>query len=690
VLGDAERVRALVAGGRGRARAALEQLAADGPPAEQFADWYGYYQYQPDPNLGWARERGLVVTAPVGPPQVPREVAVALRGPDWHAPFTPHPPVPALAEVDGTAVDREAAAAGSAAVDQLTALLEAIGAAPVAMLKAGGVGVKELRRLAKAIGTDEQTARLWLELAYQAALIGPQRESPQRESPPRGSTANAAGRRGTSPPAVLLPTLRYDEWAASQPAERLAPLLATWLALPALPPRALDPRDRPPPALVRDHDGHIAAAVREQVVQFAAALPAGRTVTDETRVAGAVCWHSPLLLGSQPDADRLIAAAWSEARLLGVIAHGALTSLGRALVAGSPPELAAACRALLPAAVDEAIFQADLTALVPGTPAGPLAELLDTVAEREAGGSAVTWRFTAASVRRALDGGYRMDRLLAALRDRAAGGRLPQPLEYLIADVARRHGAVRVRPVACVLHGEDPALLAEIASARALRPLQLTTIAPTVLGSAAPVTETLAALRSAGYAPVGEAADGAPQLERVERRRAATPANRRHPPGERGRPAGPVPVPEPEPEPVDLVAMARALLAAPVPSSVPAPVPSPVPPPRGRPDLAELERQLATRGFLSLPEEGEEGEVDVAAELAELATHLAPGERRLLAHAIETTYPVKISYINAQGGHSQRVIEPLELDGTHLIAWCQLRDDERVFALHRIASVAPA
>jgi hypothetical protein len=182
---------------------------------------------------------------------------------------------------------------------------------------------------------------------------------------------------------------------------------------------------------------------------------------------------------------------------------------------------------------------------------------------------------------------------------------------------------------------------------------------------------------------VGEAADGTPQLERAERRRAAAPATRQHPPGERGRPAERVPVPDPEPEPVDLVAMARALLAAPVPSPVPAQVPAP----RAGPDLAELERQLAMRGFLSLPEEGE---VDVAAELTELATHLAPGERRLLAHAIETTHPVRISYTNAQGGHSQRVIEPLELDGTHLIAWCQLRDDERVFALHRIASVAPA
>jgi predicted DNA-binding transcriptional regulator YafY len=51
---------------------------------------------------------------------------------------------------------------------------------------------------------------------------------------------------------------------------------------------------------------------------------------------------------------------------------------------------------------------------------------------------------------------------------------------------------------------------------------------------------------------------------------------------------------------------------------------------------------------------------------------------------------VTIGYTNAQGNHSVRVIDSAELDGHHLVAWCHLRDDERVFSLHRIDSVAPA
>lgn len=651
---DPARVRRLVAGAGPRARAALEKLAAEGPPVEGFADWYGCHQYRLDPDLVWARERGLVVVCPPGGPQVPREVAVALRGEGWHAPFTPRRPDPPLVAVDPEAVAQEAAAAGSAAVEQVTLLLDTVAATPVTMLKAGGVGVKELRRLARAVGTDEATTRLWLEMVYEAKLVGRVRE---------GSNA------------LLLPTDGYDEWAAATPARKLAELLAVWRDLGTAP--LLAPADRDPrsgAALLRDYHGQVAVAAREHLLRFADSLPPERALADLSGLTAAVCWHSPLALSGHPDAGRFITAAWREAELLGVIAHRTLTPLGRVLAADSS-RLVAACQSLLPDAVTEAIFQTDLTALVPGAPAGPLAALLDTAADREAGGGAVTWRFSAGSVRRALDRGYAPEALVADLRARAVGGVLPQPLEYLIADVARRHGAVRVRPVACVLCSDDPALLAEIAKSRALRSLGLSMVAPTVLGSAVGVPETLAALRAAGYAPVAESPDGVPVLERVERRR----ARGRHP---AGAPAGAVDAPraasaegvapaaaEPStpPEPLEF---ARALLATPVPA--PQPVPRRVPDPGG--PEAEPSPQ----------EDGVEGE------LAEFTTHLAPGERRLLAHAIETGRPVEIHYTNAQGSSTQRVIEPVELTGALLIAWCRLREDERVFALHRIGAVAPS
>jgi hypothetical protein len=130
------------------------------------------------------------------------------------------------------------------------------------------------------------------------------------------------------------------------------------------------------------------------------------------------------------------------------------------------------------------------------------------------------WRFTPASVRRALDAGTTPDDLVEALR---AAGTLPQAVEYLIHDVARRHGSLRVRAVGCVLHGLDPVLLAEVAADRKLAALGLTALAPTVLASTRTPADTLSALRAAGYAPVAEDATGEVMLEVPTQRRAERP-----------------------------------------------------------------------------------------------------------------------------------------------------------------------
>ena len=87
-------------------------------------------------------------------------------------------------------------------------------------------------------------------------------------------------------------------------------------------------------------------------------------------------------------------------------------------------------------------------------------------------------------MRRAFDTGASAEELLAALREAATGGRVPQPLQYLVTDLARRHGALRVRPVACVLRSEDPTLLAELPRVKSLAKLGLTELAPTVYASA--------------------------------------------------------------------------------------------------------------------------------------------------------------------------------------------------------------
>jgi hypothetical protein len=148
--------------------------------------------------------------------------------------------------------------------------------------------------------------------------------------------------------------------------------------------------------------------------------------------------------------------------------------------------------------------------------------MLDGIADRESRSGAWTWRFSSASIRRGFDAGATAEGLLTALREASFEGRVPQPLEYLIGDVARRHGTVRVRPAASCLRCDDPALMSEILRTKALAKLKLAAVSETVLTSASPVAATLAALRAAGYTPAGENADGTPLLERTPRQRAVS------------------------------------------------------------------------------------------------------------------------------------------------------------------------
>jgi hypothetical protein len=281
---------------------------------------------------------------------------------------------------------------------------------------------------------------------------------------------------------------------------------------------------------------------------------------------------------------------------------------------------------MLRSVVGSVRFQADLTVIAAGVPAPEVREILDASADREARGAASIWRFSQRSIRRALDGGLSTVDLIARLRAIAAGGELPQPLEYLINDAGRQHGALRIRAVGCVVYADNADQVAELVGARALSALALTPLAPTVLASAASPDATLQTLRKAGYAPTVDGAAMAVEAKTRPPREVATPR----------KPA------------VDPAALARKLLA-------------------GR-----------------APAKG-----DTHGQIAKAAPQLSERAVRLLASAVEQGTMVRIDYTDTKGQVSTRIIEPAALDGRRLEAWCHLRDDERAFQLDRIAAVYP-
>lgn len=514
VLADPGRLARILDGAPAGTRELLDDFVWRGPARVlDELPVFGYQQRGPMTPTRWAREHGFVWGVDWERTYVmPMEVALALRGGDYRVHIAVERPAIGTAEVSAELVAHEASVAALRVLDRAAALLESVAGQALPELKGGGVGVKEVRRLGGLLGCAEDEVRLLLDVTHAAGLLA---ANPVTEI--RARRAVEVRRNGVSP------TPGYDAWLALPPADRLAALVEAWWRLPISPTRRYEGRPRTP--LAPAGSGTPSSVIREVVFGL---LPAGAAVPEPEEVAAAASWHLPLL---QPASAReVVLAVLAEAGSLGLIGAGALSPLGAAVraealvpggvVARAGAEVARsaaeAAAGLLAAARQQALFGTDLTAVVTGPPSAGLAEVLDRAADREAGGS---WRFGPSSVRRALDAGHTAEELVTALGE-VASGALPQPLTYLIHDVARRHGEIGVVEVGCCVVGGDAGLLAELAAHRRLAKLRPRLLAPTVLASALGPAQTLTALREAGYAPVPMEADGSLAVSRTAPQRA--------------------------------------------------------------------------------------------------------------------------------------------------------------------------
>src|SRR4029453_12981672 len=99
--------------------------------------------------------------------ELPREVGLLLRrdtGP--LGVLRPYPPMPESPVRDVKSVDSAGAGQALELVRNVEALLEALAADPAPVLKTGGLGVRDLKRLARSTTLDEGSAALFLEVAY--------------------------------------------------------------------------------------------------------------------------------------------------------------------------------------------------------------------------------------------------------------------------------------------------------------------------------------------------------------------------------------------------------------------------------------------------------------------------------------------------------------------------------------------
>ncbi|MFJ9029156.1 helicase-associated domain-containing protein [Streptomyces sp. NPDC102274] len=635
-----------------------------GPP-------YGEVTSSPTPPVQWLRDRGLLLPATTRTVVLPREAALHLRAGRAHR--TPEPVAPTVAPraSDASAgarpqvVDNTAAGQAYTALATIEELAKDWNEGGPNVLRAGGLSVRDLKRTATALDVTESVAAFWVELAYAAGLLAADGETDERYAP----------------------TPAYDDWQELPAPERWARLATSWLT--ATRTAGLvgsqDSKGRTLAALGPDLDRGAAPEVRRRILDLLATLPEGTAPEPESLLAR-LRWERPLRGASatgRHDDLRARLAAWTlnEAEMLGITGRGALSSHARALLAPdaadaartsgepavtadgtrAPGELAAASlravRALaplLPEPLDHVLLQADLTAVAPGPLLRHLAELLAIAADVESKGGATVYRFTPGSVRRALDAGQTASDLHDFLRNHSRTP-VPQPLAYLIDDVARKHGHLRVGAASAYVRCDDEAVLDEILADRRSQGLRLRRLAPTVLAAHADAVTLLDGLRVMGFAPAAESAEGDVMITRAHAHR--TPPRT---------PPAPVPDGPPAPGTALLGAAVKAIRAGDLAATV---VRKPVPEPSGSGSAALASAAAASRN----------GALPRTTSAETLATVQA---------AAMTGSAVWIGYVNADGAASQRVIAPVRVEGGYVTGYDHTADEVRTYPLHRITGVA--
>lgn len=355
----------------------------------------------------------------------------------------------------------------------LRELITAIDNQPLHALADGGIGQRELRRLATSTGLATDQITIGLEALAALGII----EEALLED------------------GAWTTTITADVFVTASPAEQWELLIRTWWHSPrswsgtpheralALNPHAADSR---------------LVAIRHQLLESLTLWPASLHTAEARDVAALTHWNYPLisaLTGGDAFTDTL-----QVADVLGLLHSTTLTQVGRSLFTGT---LAEAITSHIPPETTSILVQDDYTVLVQGFLAPTHTDTLRRIARVESPGMATLYRITEDSIRHALDTGLTATDIHTFLHDLSVNA-VPQALGYLIDDAARRHGALRVAPAVSVVHSDDPTLIRAVMAAPSMRHCGLRSLAPTVAVADVTPRELHSALQQAGFSPILE------------------------------------------------------------------------------------------------------------------------------------------------------------------------------------------
>ena len=453
------------------AKRALERLVW-GPPRGSIGDIKN-----PGPGVAWLLEKKFLVPLDQRTVILPREVAIYCRGGKIHKHNFINAPQLTGATRNKDQIDLASIANISTVLRWVEELLNFWAQEPADALRAGGLGVRDLKIISNHLGVDESCTAFITELAYLTSLI----------------SIDADDR--------IMPSNKFDIWLMQTPADRWRVLASAWLITSRASGLVGRAEAKNVAALGPELDRVNAARVRALTLTILKENPG--TAPDSASFNSLLAWRAPVRRNSSMQEEL---AAWSlrEAEWLGITGQGALSTYGLTFLDGGDTSL---INDDLPKTVDHILIQSDNTAIAPGPLEHEVSQQLAIMADIESRGGATVYRFSEVTIRRALDHGKTGDEIKAFLV-KTSKTPMPQPLEYLIADVAKKHGKLRVGNTSSFLRCEDTALIAQIMNDKKVEILALRRIAPEVIVSNHDAVDVMRVLREAGYLPAAESANG--------------------------------------------------------------------------------------------------------------------------------------------------------------------------------------
>jgi hypothetical protein len=587
------------------AKKVLERLVW-GPPRGSVGDIKN-----PGPGVTWLLDKKFLVPLDQRTVILPREVAISLRGGKIHKERFIKQSELKGAKRDERQVNLAAIANVSTVLRWVEELLNFWADEPADALRAGGLGVRDLKIVSTHLGVDESCTAFVAELAYLASLI----------------SFDADDR--------ILPSNKFDIWLMQTPADRWQMLASQWLITSRVSGLVGRVEAKNVAALGPELDRVNAARVRALTLEL---LRENEGIApDWNSFKEVLSWRAPVRRNSSLQEEL---AEWTlrEAEWLGITGQGAISKFGAQFLNGDD---LSSINEDLPKTVDHILIQSDNTAIAPGPLEHEISQALAMMAEIESRGGATVYRFTESTIRRALDHGKTGDEIKTFLI-KTSKTPMPQPLEYLIADVAKKHGKLRVGNTSSFIRCEDTALISQIMNDKKLEILALRRIAPEVVICDMDATDAMRVLRECGYLPAGESASGM-ILTGPKTNRALT---KPRPP----RVIGEVEIPDTE----SLMTAIRTLRTG------------------EKSTFRQTRlRQVASEALGQLPR-------TTANETMEILNQFIIDEKTL-----------SIGYADNNGGVTHRIIDPIRISAGALIARDHATGEVQSFRIPRITGVAP-